>query len=166
MIILSIQNDGKKVISVSIQTTKLTADVLKAVLFDLMENKPQTTGRKSVAALSHGNMDSLQSIKITKNNIGDFTKIASKYGINYALKKDTSAEKPTYIVFFEGKNIENFNKAFKEYSCFKTDVAEHSFFSLENLRALQKEIKSQSHEQGKDKHRERTKSHNRGEKSI
>lgn len=118
---MSIQDDGKKVISVSIQTTKLTAEILKAVLSDFLDNKPQTTGRKSVSELSHGNMDNLQNIKITKNNIGDFTKTASKYGINYALKRDNSAEKPTYIVFFEEKDIDNFNKAFREYSCFKTD---------------------------------------------
>ena len=41
---------------------------------------------------------------------------AKKYGIDYAIRKDTSEVPPRYLVFFKASDAEAFNSAFKEYS--------------------------------------------------
>ena len=41
---------------------------------------------------------------------------AKKYGIDYAIRKDTSEVPPRYLVFFKAPDAEAFNSAFKEYS--------------------------------------------------
>ena len=58
----------------------------------------------------------MSNIEITDQNIKSFEKVAKKYGIDYALKKDSSQDPPKYIVFFKGKDLEVINMAFNEYS--------------------------------------------------
>ena len=41
---------------------------------------------------------------------------AKKYGIDYAIRKDSSEVPPRYLVFFKAPDVEAFNAAFKEYS--------------------------------------------------
>ena len=41
---------------------------------------------------------------------------AKKYGIDYAIRKDTSEVPPRYLVFIKAPDAEAFNSAFKEYS--------------------------------------------------
>ena len=43
-------------------------------------------------------------------------KNAKKYGIDYAIRKDTSEVPPRYLVFFKAPDAEAFHSAFKEYS--------------------------------------------------
>lgn len=61
----------------------------------------------------------LSNITISKDNIGEFTPIAKKYGIDFALKSDKSTDKPTFYVFFKGKDAEIMNLAFKEFTAKK-----------------------------------------------
>ena len=43
-------------------------------------------------------------------------KNAKKYGIDYAIRKDTSEVPPRYLVFFKATDAEAFQSAFTEYS--------------------------------------------------
>lgn len=45
----------------------------------------------------------LTNIEVTDRNIKDFEKIARKYNIDFALKKDTVSKKPKYLVFFKAQ---------------------------------------------------------------
>ena len=58
----------------------------------------------------------LSNIEITNKNIRSFEPIAKKYGLDYALKKDTSTKPPHYLVFFKGKDADVITMAFREYS--------------------------------------------------
>lgn len=57
-----------------------------------------------------------QILRLPKKNIRSFEPIAKKYGLDYALKKDTSTKPPHYLVFFKGKDADVITMAFKEYS--------------------------------------------------
>lgn len=158
-----IQDDGKKVVAVSIETTKLSVDLLKAVIQDYLENKPEPTGRQSINKLSNGNPDNLKNIKVSEQNMGDFKKVAAKYGIRYAIKKDTTEpDKPKYLILFQGKDLEQVNKAFKEYSFEKTTAQKPKRFSLKRLQELNQEIKTQTKSQNRDKNRDRKRENMRG----
>lgn len=72
-------------------------------------------GQQTLSDLTAGS-DKLTNIQITDKNIGSFHKVARKYDIDYALKKDGTANPPRYYVFFKAKDVDVMNAAFKEYS--------------------------------------------------
>ena len=45
-----------------------------------------------------------------------FSATAKKYGIDFALKKDTTGEIPRYLVFFKGRDADAVTAAFREFS--------------------------------------------------
>ena len=84
----------------------------------------------------------------TGTNIKSFERTANKYGIDYALKKDTSEQPPRYLVFFKGRDVDVMTQAFKEFSA-KT-VKQKEKQSL-------KQKLSRSREQSKAQHKEKVK---------
>lgn len=106
-------DDSKKTIDVVIQTTKLTVDIFRNVIYDLTKRNYESRGNVRLGQLmKQGKLDS---IEITDNNIKSFLDVAKKYDVSYALKRDSSTSPPTYHVFFTGRDTETLNKAFKEY---------------------------------------------------
>ena len=55
-------------------------------------------------------------VEISKTGIRGLERYAKKYGIDYAIRKDTSEVPPRYLVFFKAPDAEAFHSAFKEYS--------------------------------------------------
>jgi hypothetical protein len=117
-------------ITLAINTTKMTARALKnAILKYLNHSKEnnrvnthdsqsqgkQPQGKQSVKKLI-GQGQGVSNIEITDRNIKSFERIARKYGVDYALKKDTTGEIPKYLVFFKARDADALTAAFKEYS--------------------------------------------------
>jgi len=75
----------------------------------------------------------VSNIEITDRNIKDFERIARKYGIDFALKKDKSGEIPKYLVFFKARDADALTAAFKEYTA-KTDRKKEKPSILKKLR--------------------------------
>jgi hypothetical protein len=71
-------------------------------------------GRMTVRELMQDRA-ALNSIEISDENIKGFEKTARKYGIEYALKRDSSHNPPQYLVFFKGKDVDVLQMAFNEY---------------------------------------------------
>jgi len=55
------------------------------------------------------------SIEITEGNIKAFERVARKYNVDFALKKDKTVEPPKYLVFFKGRDTDVITQAFKEF---------------------------------------------------
>ena len=94
-------------------TGRLLAKAMSAALRKLRKSR-DAPGKKSFKQLSKGG--SLQNIEITDGNIKSFEKVARKYGIDFALKKDASTQSPRYLVFFKSKDADALTAAFREYS--------------------------------------------------
>ena len=113
---------NEKVIALSIRTTKLTAEMLqKSIRFMLSQIKKQLDkpvqhhGKQTLRQLmKHG--AGVSNIEITDQNIKAFSATAKKYGIDFALKKDTTGEIPRYLVFFKGRDADAVTAAFREFS--------------------------------------------------
>ena len=110
----------RKVIALSVSSAKMTGRVLVAAIREYLrhkQNKQHTLpkGRQSIKQLVESGA-ALSNIEITEKNIRSFEPIAKKYGLDYALKKDTSTKPPHYLVFFKGKDADVITMAFKEYS--------------------------------------------------
>ena len=116
---------NEKVIALSIKANKLTAQLLqKSIKFMLSQAKKQldkqTTpqGRQTLKQLAKQNAG-LSNIEITEGNIKAFEQTAKKYGIDFALKKDSTETPPRYLVFFKGRDADALTAAFKEFSAKK-----------------------------------------------
>ncbi|WP_350339885.1 PcfB family protein [Faecalibacterium taiwanense] len=107
----------QKSFNIMISTTKLSArTVLRAVkaAFRLYQSKA-SQGKQSVRTLLRQNRG-VSSVEISKTGIRGLERYAKKYGIDYAIRKDTSEVPPRYLVFFKAPDAEAFQSAFKEYS--------------------------------------------------
>ena len=112
----------QKTIALSVKTARVTADVLKNMLRKYLSGQkqkgknPYKVGKQSYKELkSQGS--GLSNIEITDGNIKSFERVAKKYRLDFALKKDSSTKPPTYYVFFKGQDTEMMNLAFKKYLC-------------------------------------------------
>ena len=111
----------QKTFNIVVSTTKLTArTILNAGRTALQQYQSKlladkSSGKQSVRMLLRQNRG-LSSVEIDKTNIKGFERYAKKYGIDYAIRKDTSEVPPRYLVFFKAPDVEAFNAAFKEYS--------------------------------------------------
>lgn len=91
----------QKSCNVMISTTKLSArTVLNAVkaAIRLYQSKA-SQGKQSVRTLLRQNRG-VSSVEISKTGIRGFERYAKKYGIDYAIRKDTSEVPPRYLFFF------------------------------------------------------------------
>ena len=111
----------QKTFNIVVSTTKLTArTILNAGRTALQQYQSKlladkSSGKQSVRMLLRQNRG-VSSVEIDKTNIKGFERYAKKYGIDYAIRKDTSEVPPRYLVFFKASDAEAFNSAFKEYS--------------------------------------------------
>ena len=117
------EETNEKTIALYIKTGKLTAQTLqKAMKAILSKGKKQLAkppqGKQSLKQLMKQNAG-VSNIEITKDNIKAFESTAKKYGIDFALKKDSTETPPRYLVFFKGRDADALTAAFKEFSAKK-----------------------------------------------
>ena len=114
----------QKTLALCVQTGKMTAQLLQQAMKKVLDEMQKgVTGHKT--KLHHGKQTLRQlmkhgagvsNIEITDQNIKAFSATAKKYGIDFALKKDTTGEIPRYLVFFKGRDADAVTAAFREFS--------------------------------------------------
>ena len=112
----------QKTLALCVEASKMTAQLLqqamKKVLADMEKHKknPQLRhGKQTLRQLMKHNTG-VSNIEITDQNIRAFSATAKKYGIDFALKKDTTSQPPRYLVFFKSRDADALTAAFAEYS--------------------------------------------------
>ena len=75
----------------------------------------QRHGKMTVKELAEKDKG-MTSIELHDSSFRDFSRIARKYGIDYAIRKDASVHPPKYLVFFKAKDADALTAAFNEYS--------------------------------------------------
>lgn len=113
-----------RTVSLAIRSSKLTADVLKKAITKYLAYRKEKskakavmkpTGKQTVKELI-GQNQGVSNIEITEKNIKGFDRVARKYGVDYAVKKDTSGEIPKYLVFFKARDADALTAAFTEFT--------------------------------------------------
>ena len=121
---------NQKTIAIAIKTGKVTARVLRDVLQALLrywrsqrQKSAHAAGKDEVVNHGKKTLKQLQaqgheltSIEITDDNIKSFEHCARKYGIDFSLKKDRTANPPQYYVFFKARDTKVMEAAFREYT--------------------------------------------------
>lgn len=149
----------QKTIAFAIKTSKLTASVLQKAMKMYLEHRryrEPSHGKTSVKKLV-GQGDGAKSIEVTDDNIKSFERVARKYHVDFAVKRDKTTEPPRYLVFFKGKDADVITQAFREFV--KVNEKKHQRVSLrQRLKNFQKIVA-----QNKNKERSREKQKDRGQ---
>ena len=107
----------QKTFNIVVSTTKLTArTILNAGRAAIQQYQAKMAGGKQSVRMLLRQNRGVSSVEIDKTNIKGFERYAKKYGIDYAIRKNSSEVPPRYLVFFKAPDAEAFNSAFKEYS--------------------------------------------------
>ena len=114
---------NEKVVALSVKGAKLTAEMLQKAIKAMLaqakkQQEKQLHGKQTLKQLAKQNAG-LSNIEITEGNIKAFEQTAKKYGIDFALKKDSTETPPRYLVFFKGRDADVLTAAFKEFSAKK-----------------------------------------------
>ena len=117
--------------------------------------KAQPLGKISVKELARQNAG-MKNIEITSANIKSFEKVARKYGINYALKKDSTKDPPVFLVFFKGRDEDALTAAFREYTGAALRKANRPTIKKRLARFRDVIGKSAQQDRTKQRHQERT----------
>ena len=115
-----------KTVTLIVNTAKMTGRTFKDAVRKYLAYKSakskakaaqdvKPTGKQSVKKLIGQNVG-VTNVEIEDKSIRDFERIARKYGVDYAIKKDKSSEVPKYIIFFKARDGDALNAAMNEYA--------------------------------------------------
>ena len=115
-----------KSVNLAVTTTKLSArTVVKGLVMlyrhhknkkqnnELADDKP--VGKQSVKDLI-GQNEGVSSMPIGETGLGDFQRIAKKYGVDFAVVKDKTVQPTKYTVFFKARDADAIGQVLQEYS--------------------------------------------------
>lgn len=152
-----------RTVNLAVSTTKVTARTLvRGIRWYLMHRNqkrmrkqmehPYVEGKQSVEELTKAGV-STDKIELPEGSAKEFCKLANKFGVDYAIRKDKTQDPPRYVVFFKAKDTQVLDQVVKEYTA-KT-------LAKQDEKSVRKELKAE-----KDKARSETKERAKEEKSA
>lgn len=128
-----------RTLTLVVSGTKFTGRLFKAAISKYMAHRrekklekqrsrdsPVTPKGKQTVKQLIGQNQGVSNIEINDPSIKDFERIARKYGVDYAVKKDRSASPPKYLIFFKARDADALTVAFSEYTQKKVKKADRS----------------------------------------
>ena len=116
-----------RTLTLAVNGTKFTGRMLKAAIGKYMAHRKEVKqqknrdgpvvhhGKQSVKQLV-GQGQGVDSIELTDPSTREFDRIARKYGVDYAIKRDRSSDPPRFLIFFKGRDNDAITAAFQEYA--------------------------------------------------
>ena len=111
-----------RTLTLIVSGTKFTGRLFKAAISKYMAHRREKKLVKQLIGQNQG----VSNIEINDPSIRDFERIARKYGVDYAVKKDRSTSPPKYLIFFKGRDADALTAAFSEYTQKKVKKADRS----------------------------------------
>ena len=114
-----------RTLTLAINGTKFTGRMLKAAIGKYMAHRKEVKqqknrdgpvvhhGKQSVKQLV-GQGQGVDSIELTDPSTREFDRIARKYGVDYAIKRDRGSDPPKFLIFFKGRDNDAITAAFQE----------------------------------------------------
>ena len=153
-------------VTLIISSAKLTAHVLRAAIAKYLAHRKdkKITKARAGPVVPHGKQTvkklvgqnaGVSNLEITDSNIKSFDRVARKYGVDYAVKKDRSVSPPKYLVFFKGRDADALTAAFTEFTAKTMDRAKKPSV-LSRLQQFKELVKANTIDRVKHKEQERT----------
>ena len=113
-----------KTVNLTISTTKLTLRTIISGIRKYLQHRekvkakkgrdPAVHGKQSVKKLLGQNQGAANA-EIEKEGIKDFERLAKKYGVDFAVRKDKTVDPPRYFVFVRAKDADALDAICKEH---------------------------------------------------
>ena len=120
-----------RVVNLAISTGRLTARSIFAGIRQYMQHREKVKagrgrvrGKQTVKQLLGQNQGAANT-EIDREGIRDFERLARKYGIDFAVRKDRSADPPRYIVFVRAKDADALDSICKEHQAWSLSKKKH-----------------------------------------
>ncbi len=163
---------NERVVSVAFSAARFTATTLARALTQIIAADRARSARRAQTRVMaderprHGKMTLRElneqnagavSIEVNEGNIKSFDRVARKYGIDYAVKKDKTCEPPKYFVFFKARDQESMMSAFKEFVDLNTRRQNRKNFKdvIGNFKEMAKSVNKQF-DKVKNRHQEQS----------
>ena len=148
-----------RTVALSISTAKLTGRIFKAAICKYLEHRKNKQrdgpviphGKQSVKQLI-GQNQGVSTIESNDPDIKSFERIARKYGVDYAIKKVKTEDKPKYVIFFKARDADALTQAFTEYTRKSVEKGKRPSV-LEKLHSLTEKMQNRVLERTKTKQR-------------
>ena len=152
-----------RTIALTVSTAKLTGRIFKAAVCKYLayrkEKKIQKSrdspiiphGKQTVKQLI-GQNQGVSTIESHDPDIKPFERIARKYGVDYAIKKVKTEDKPKFVIFFKARDADALTQAFTEYTR-KSVEKEKRPSVLEKLHSLTEKVQNRVLERTKTRQR-------------
>ena len=118
-----------KTLTLMVNGTRFTGRMFKAAIAKYMahrrEVKHQKQQKRDSPVIPHGKQtvkqligqnQGVSNIEINDPSIREFDRIARKYGVDYAIKRDRSSDPPKFLIFFKSRDADALTSAFNEYA--------------------------------------------------
>jgi len=153
-------------VTLIISTTKLTARVLRAAIMRYLAHckEKKITKARAGPVVPHGKQTvkelvgqntGVSNMEITDSNIKSFDRVARKYGVDYAVKKDRSVSPPKYLVFFKARDADALTAAMTEFTAKTVDRTKKPSV-LTRLQQFKELVKANTIDRVSHKEQERT----------
>ena len=112
-----------RTVNLAISTTKLTGRTIIAGIRKYLQHREKVKMKKARDPAVHGKQSVKQllgqnqgatNVEIDKESIRDFEKLAKKYGVDFAVRKDKSVDPPRFLVFVRSKDADALDAICKE----------------------------------------------------
>ena len=113
-----------RTVNLAISTTKLTLRTIISGIRKYLQHRekvkakkgrdPAVHGKQSVKKLLGQNQGAANT-QIEKEGIKDFERLAKKYGVDFAVRKDKTVDPPRYFVFVRAKDADALDAICKEH---------------------------------------------------
>lgn len=116
---------NRESVAIVFKASRFSADALQKAVNAYLNAQRRSPGRQRADPNKHGRMSvkelvgsgqGVTTVEVKDDDIKEFSKVAKKYNLDYAVKKDKNSEPPKYIVFFKGKDLDVITEAFKEFA--------------------------------------------------
>lgn len=154
----------RKTVALVFKAGKLTGEELSKAMkafVDFSMNKITSekvkSGEMTVGDLvSKGN--GVKTLDVNPESIALFKKVATKYKVDFAVKKTEEDKNNKYIVFFQAKDTDVIKACFKEYMDLNEKQAKKKHVKEEIKKNKEKVKENKTKEKSKEKNREKVKS--------
>ena len=153
-----------RTVAITTSAAKFTGRLFKAAICKYLEHRKNVKTQKANKAraspvIPHGKqtvkqlIGQNQGVTTVESNDPDikaFDRIARKYGVDYAVRKVRTPDKPKYVIFFKAWDADALKQAFTEYVD-KVTSRENRPSVLKLLHELTAKVQSKVLERSKDK---------------
>ena len=152
-----------RTVAIVTSAAKFTGRLFKAAICKYLEHRKLNKANKARASpvIPHGKQtvkqligqnQGVSTIESNDPDIKSFERVARKYGVDYAIKKVRTEDKPKFVIFFKARDADALTQAFTEYTR-KSVEKEKRPSVIQQLKILTEKVQNKVLERSKNKQR-------------